>query len=619
MANLVFKKINKMYNARSRALIDFNLEIKDGEFVVLVGPSGCGKSTILRMIAGLEEVTTGEFLVDGKLYNEIEPKNRNIAMVFQNYALYPHLTVYENIAFGLRFMKVNREEIDRRVLETAKLIGVEELLSRKPGKLSGGQKQRVALGRAIIRRPQIFLLDEPLSNLDAQLRVQMRAELSKLHKQLGTTFVYVTHDQVEAMTMATKIVVLKNGVTQQIGTPKQIYDEPQNVFVSTFIGNPPMNILHADLLLENGKAVLSVTPKIKIHLPDNKLMELNDPKYIGEKVLLGLRPNSLYFIAHPEANRENEIIGTIALFENYGSETIYYLKVEGLKEHLIVSAPSFFEHEIDKKVAVYVDPQKIHLFDKKSTEKILGVPPVNVIHNLTLEQENSLLHVHIGNHALSFDAMNRLVHPEAIGQTISVGIKPEHMSLTPSENAFAIKGTVAHVVPLNENLGIFLHVYGIEERIALYVPKATNLAVGDPLTVYVHPEDIILYDEKLNRLLARIPLSENRFDVTLSNEGKDVLLLGKAHKLPNSLGSNGLAQIKIVPANIQMTKKHAKSGISLKALILDADPLGEETVIYCKLKGYPEYFTAIVHREFDMHLNPQVILFIPYENVVKVA
>lgn len=245
MAQLSFKNIYKKYNHDVTIVKDLNLEVNDGEFIVLVGPSGCGKSTTLRMIAGLEEISDGDFYIDGKRVNDITPKDRDIAMVFQNYALYPHMSVYENMAFGLKLRKYSKEEIDQRVQRAAKILGLEQYLSRKPKALSGGQRQRVALGRAIVRNAKVFLMDEPLSNLDAKLRVQMRAEITKLHKQLQTTTVYVTHDQIEAMTMATRLVVLKDGIIQQVGTPTEVYENPENVFVGGFIGSPGMNFSKA--------------------------------------------------------------------------------------------------------------------------------------------------------------------------------------------------------------------------------------------------------------------------------------------------------------------------------------------------------------------------------------
>ena len=269
MANLSLSHVNKVYDNGFEAVKDFNLEIEDKEFIIFVGPSGCGKSTTLRMIAGLEDISSGELKIDGKVMNDVEPKDRDIAMVFQNYALYPHMTVFDNMAFGLKLRKLPKEEIKEKVVHAAKILDLEHLLDRKPSALSGGQRQRVAMGRAIVRNPKVFLMDEPLSNLDAKLRVQMRQEISKLHRQLGTTIIYVTHDQTEAMTLGTRIVVMKDGVVQQIDTPYNLYNKPKNIFVAGFIGSPQMNLLDAICKVKDDEAYLEVGNN-KINLPKER-------------------------------------------------------------------------------------------------------------------------------------------------------------------------------------------------------------------------------------------------------------------------------------------------------------------------------------------------------------
>ena len=281
MATLSLKHIDKIYDNQVQAVFDFNLDIADKEFIVFVGPSGCGKSTTLRMIAGLEDISAGELYIDGQLMNDVAPKNRDIAMVFQSYALYPHMSVYDNIAFGLKIAKVPKDEIDRRVRAVAKAIDIEDYLERKPKALSGGQRQRVALGRAIVREPKVFLMDEPLSNLDAKLRVQMRVEILKIYQQLGTTFIYVTHDQTEAMTMGTRIVVMKDGRIQQVAPPTYLYEHPINKFVAGFIGSPQMNFRNGQLVEEDGKVVLQFSD-MTLPIPDDKAQILKDKNYLGK-------------------------------------------------------------------------------------------------------------------------------------------------------------------------------------------------------------------------------------------------------------------------------------------------------------------------------------------------
>ncbi|HWR10264.1 MAG TPA: sn-glycerol-3-phosphate ABC transporter ATP-binding protein UgpC [Rectinemataceae bacterium] len=290
MAKVELKKIGKVYDGNVRAVSDANIVVNDKEFVVFVGPSGCGKTTTLRMVAGLEDITEGELYIDGKLVNDVPPKDRDIAMVFQNYALYPHMSVYDNMAFGLKIRKIPKAEIDQRVKEAARILDIEKLLDRKPKQLSGGQRQRVAVGRAIVRKPKVFLFDEPLSNLDAKLRVQMRAELIELHDKLQATMIYVTHDQVEAMTMGDKIVVMKDGLVQQIGSPLYMYNNPINKFVAGFIGSPPMNFLTVKVLEEGGKVIID-EGSFKL-IPDAAHEAFLKP-YVGKEVSFGIRPEDL--------------------------------------------------------------------------------------------------------------------------------------------------------------------------------------------------------------------------------------------------------------------------------------------------------------------------------------
>lgn len=369
MASLSLRGVYKVYPGGVTAVSDFNLEIEDKEFIILVGPSGCGKSTTLRMIAGLEEISEGEIYIGDKLVNDVAPKDRDIAMVFQNYALYPHMTVYENMAFGLKLRKTPKDEIKRRVHEAAAILDIEHLLDRKPKALSGGQRQRVALGRAIVREPKVFLMDEPLSNLDAKLRVQMRTEIGKLHQRLQTTFIYVTHDQTEAMTMGTRIVVMKDGFIQQVDTPQALYDTPVNMFVAGFIGSPQMNFIEAELIRTDGGLSLGFGSQ-KIMLPEGKAKNV-DEKYIGKKVVMGIRPENLhddeaYIAAMPGCT----IDAKVDITEMMGAETYLYLDVEGKQFTARVNTRSTAKAGDQIKVAL--DANKIHLFDKDTELAILN-------------------------------------------------------------------------------------------------------------------------------------------------------------------------------------------------------------------------------------------------------
>ncbi len=363
MAGISFKNVEKTYENGVTVIKDLNLDINDKEFVVLVGPSGCGKSTTLRMIAGLESVTAGELYIGDRLINAVPPKDRDIAMVFQNYALYPHMSVYKNMAFALTLLKEKKEVIDEKVHEAAKILGLEEYLDRKPKALSGGQRQRVALGRAMVRNPSVFLLDEPLSNLDAKLRTEMRSQISKLHQRLGTTFVYVTHDQVEAMTMGDRICVMNAGVIQQFDTPQVLYDQPKNLFVAGFIGSPQMNFIDAVVEKEgDGYALKFDQTTISVNRS-----ELAD--YVGKTVVVGVRPEDLHM--EKEYFKGGNTIKTLVdLDEMMGSETLLYLAYEDAK--IIAKVPSPCPVHTGDEVELAINTDRIHVFDKETEEAIFN-------------------------------------------------------------------------------------------------------------------------------------------------------------------------------------------------------------------------------------------------------
>lgn len=370
MASISLRHIYKIYPGDVTAVKDFNLEIEDKEFIILVGPSGCGKSTTLRMIAGLEEISKGELYIGDRLVNDVPPKDRDIAMVFQNYALYPHMTVYKNMAFGLELRKTPKDEIEKRVREAARVLDIEHLLDRKPKALSGGQRQRVALGRAMVRNPAVFLLDEPLSNLDAKLRTSMRTEITKLHLKLGTTFIYVTHDQTEAMTMGDRIVVMKDGIVQQVDTPQNLYDFPVNMFVAGFIGSPQMNFVDAKLEKEGNTYYVDISGD-KVALPAEKVKAGELDKYVGKAVKAGVRPEDIKddpeFLA---AHTDSALTATVEVSELMGSEIYLYLDYKGNKMTARVAPTSKARNGATVKVAF--DSHKIHLFDVESELAILN-------------------------------------------------------------------------------------------------------------------------------------------------------------------------------------------------------------------------------------------------------
>lgn len=375
MSEIALRNVCKQFDEAHYGVKDFNLDIHDKEFVIFVGPSGCGKSTTLRLIAGLEEITDGELWIDGQLCNYLEPKERDMSMVFQNYALYPNMTVYGNLAYALKIRKVPKEEIDRRVKEVAKILEIDSLLKRRPAALSGGQKQRVAIGAAIIRKPKAFLMDEPLSNLDAKLRFQMRVELQKLHKELDATIIYVTHDQTEAMTLGTKIVVMKDGVIQQVDTPENIYHYPVNYFVAGFIGAPSMNFFECEARIENGKTELifvgpGKTKKLILSGLNERVVR---EKYIGKRVILGIRPEDIYEyedarqkgFADSTVNMEEMIVNR----ELLGAEVILYFDEQN-RTHA-VKLPPENQTRVGEFIKLCLDTSRIHIFDKETEANIL--------------------------------------------------------------------------------------------------------------------------------------------------------------------------------------------------------------------------------------------------------
>ena len=368
MASISLEHIKKVYPGNVEVISDLNLEIRDKEFIILVGPSGCGKSTTLRMIAGLEEISGGKLRIGDRVVNDVAPKDRDIAMVFQSYALYPHMTVYKNMAFALTLRKVPKDEIDRKGHEAAKLLDIEHLLNRKPKALSGGQRQRVALGRAMVRNPAVFLLDEPLSNLDAKLRTQMRTEISKLHKKLGTTFVYVTHDQTEAMTMGDRIVVMKDGVIQQFDTPQNLYSSPCNLFVAGFIGSPQMNFIDA-VVSREGDGYAVEFCGFRIPLPLGKTMNADMAPYVGKTVILGVRPEDFHVEeAFLDMSKESVLSADVEIAELMGAEIYLYLQCGD--QRLTARVPSRTKAGRGDHIRIALDRNRFHLFDKE-TEQVI--------------------------------------------------------------------------------------------------------------------------------------------------------------------------------------------------------------------------------------------------------
>ncbi len=511
MASLSLRHIYKVYAGGVRAVSDFNLEIDDKEFIVFVGPSGCGKSTTLRMIAGLEDISSGELYIGDRLVNDVEPKDRDIAMVFQNYALYPHMTVYDNMAFGLRLRHVPAKEIDEKVQEAASILGIQHLLSRRPKALSGGQRQRVALGRAIVREPQVFLLDEPLSNLDAKLRVQMRTEITKIHHRLATTFIYVTHDQTEAMTMGTRIVVMKDGIVQQVDTPTTLYDNPANLFVACFLGSPQMNIFKARLVEENGNVYALIGDTNKVLIPKTRAQRIIDKSVIGKDVLLGIRPEDVHYEqALVESHPECVIDATVDVIENLGNETILYLNIDGKEDYTISRVNSRYTFTQGEQVRMYLATDHAHLFDPDTELTLMGVPDYNLIPAQLVAIEDTLAVV-FGDTCIKLpeSVTKRMIDKTAINGDVMLGIPPKALKSESEEGDIAINGTAEFSDDYPRFRAVYSTIAGYDNYLIAQRPLDMPFSGGKPLTSYVSPDAIQLFKADGERLLADMNVTDN--------------------------------------------------------------------------------------------------------------
>ena len=485
MAKVKLENVYKVYEGGVRAVNDFNLDIPDKEFVVFVGPSGCGKSTTLRMIAGLEEITQGKLYIDDEVMNDVESKNRDIAMVFQNYALYPHMTVFQNMAFGLKLRHTPKEEIEKRVKNAAEILEISELLTRKPKALSGGQRQRVALGRAIVREPKVFLLDEPLSNLDAKLRVQMRSEITKLHEKLKTTFIYVTHDQTEAMTMGSRIVVMKDGFIQQVDSPVALYNDPANLFVATFLGSPQMNILNAKLGKDGGvltATLIDAEAKPTLKFSNLKTKELINDSYIGKEVKFGIRPEAI------KVDEKGNIEGIIDVVEQLGDETLYYCQIPGINGNVIVKAPFKGRVKTKEKIRLTFDMEAAYLFDKDTTNSILGVRTYNSF-KATFQEDGII----IGKNKveLPLDLKNKVLST-AFGKELQLVANVNEISVKPLKDSIKLPIKIAFTEDKTDYVAAFFKVEGLDE---FFVMK---LKLDQPVNVdciYMPVKNMKIYDE----------------------------------------------------------------------------------------------------------------------------
>jgi multiple sugar transport system ATP-binding protein len=600
MADVTLRHVYKVYDGGVRAVNDFDLEIKDKEFVVFVGPSGCGKSTTLRMIAGLEEITAGQLYIDGQLMNEVEPKNRDIAMVFQSYALYPHMTVYDNMAFGLKLRHTPREEIDRRVRAAAEILEISELLTRKPKALSGGQRQRVALGRTIVRDPKVFLLDEPLSNLDAKLRVSMRSEITKLHEKLETTFIYVTHDQTEAMTMGNRIVVMKDGFIQQADTPITLFEDPCNLFVATFLGSPQMNIIDAELFMDgkNLKAKLNGLDNMVVTFPDIKAKQLANKKYIGQKVLLGIRPE------HVRPN-EGDLKAFIEVVEHLGDESILYCKMENRKDPFIIKIPFNSKIHANEEINVAFNMDHIYMFDADTHKAIMGIPHEDEI---PVRINNNLMQVGEQEVALEKTFTNHLLD-SAFDNDIRLAIKPDYVSLTKpvKENEFEI-GLANNVIKLGEQELIVdqnhlarLYDKVFEEKMVMTI-KGHDISLAKVDDAYL-----------LKAVTKEVTIKDGLMNASFILKGLEQPLLAKGITAQDI--KEGEEVDIYVPMEAIDVHPEEKLALALKGKFEFVEQKTDYQAVYFSLKGVEGYFAIKVANGEKVELGKEVELYLPYQRI----
>ncbi len=619
MAGLRLKHIYKVYQGGVRAVNDFNLDIKDKSFVVLVGPSGCGKSTTLRMVAGLESITSGQLYIDDTLVNDVESKNRDIAMVFQSYALYPNMTVYQNMGFSLKLRHVKPKEIDEKVKKAAEILEISDLLDRKPKELSGGQRQRVALGRAIVREPNVFLLDEPLSNLDAKLRVQMRTEITKLHEKLQTTFIYVTHDQTEAMTMGDTIVVMNKGFIQQADAPVTLFEDPTNLFVATFLGSPQMNIVECSLVEEKGKigVVLEDVKENTIWLREETAKQIrNSGLSFEKKYLFGIRPDYIEM-------SDKGIAAKVEVVEQLGDETIIYCKIANHNANIVVKAPLVTHVKSQDEIHLSFNNKRVYLFDKDSEHSLIGMPSYNRIPCKVMDKV-----IKVGEEEVAVDDvyMSHLLS-KAYEDGNFLAVKPEHVSLEKNEGNTPLKVTVDFLEERTNYNIVYSKINGVNNYLIFRANKDRDLKPGQQIDAYLPLDRTLIFDKDANSLYSREELFVNEAEakVTTNKNGQREVQIKGGEKLvyPSLEVEDGdykfiLKQDKAEAIlnkklNKELKKEHVnvKKGEFLSVSCYDEEPQQNINMVYVKIKGFNEFVTIVIPNEFSVYKMPKFKIKVP--------
>ena len=620
MAGLKLKHIYKVYQGGVRAVNDFDLEFKDKSFVVLVGPSGCGKSTTLRMIAGLESITSGQLYIDNVLVNDVESKNRDIAMVFQSYALYPHMSVYQNMGFSLKLRHEKAKVIREKVLKAAEVLEISDLLDRKPKELSGGQRQRVALGRAIVREPNVFLLDEPLSNLDAKLRVQMRTEITKLHEKLQTTFIYVTHDQTEAMTMGDMIVVMNKGFIQQADAPVTLFEDPANLFVATFLGSPQMNIIKSDLVKDGDKIGVkleSVDENVVWLRNETAKQIINSNLSLDKQYLFGIRPDHITL-------DKSGIKAHVEAVEQLGDETIIYVTIEGHKGNVVMKAPLTTSVNVQDDIYIKFNVERVYLFDIDSEHSLIGMPSYNKIPCIVHGNQ-----IHIGKDTvvdLDEEYVSHLLD-SAFDVERKLAIKPEHIEFEKGEYNSEVKVKVEFIEPRTNYNIVYSTIDGVDPYLVFRVNKDRKVEAGKEMTIYLPLDHTYIYDDNDDSLYSREIVFPNLAKAKVkTKDGKtSVAIAGGQTLVYDDLGvADGDYQFKLRQdkCEVVFTKKLAKameeevltsaeSGKFLTVSCYDEEPQHQLNTIFVKIDGFAEYVTLSIKNNFSVYKMPKFKIAVP--------
>ena len=619
MAGLKFKHIYKVYSGGVRAVNDFDLEFKDKSFVVLVGPSGCGKSTTLRMIAGLESITSGQLYIDNVLVNDVESKNRDIAMVFQSYALYPHMSVYQNMGFSLKLRHEKPKVIREKVLKAAEILEISDLLDRKPKELSGGQRQRVALGRAIVRDANVFLLDEPLSNLDAKLRVQMRTEITKLHEKLQTTFVYVTHDQTEAMTMGDMIVVMNKGFIQQADAPVTLFEDPANLFVATFLGSPQMNIIKSDLVQDGDKIGVKlegIDENIVWFKNETAKQIINSNLSFDKQYLFGIRPDHISLA-------KSGIKAHVEAVEQLGDETIIYVAIENHKGNVVIKAPLTTSVEVNDDVFLKFDVNRVYLFDIDSEHSLIGMPSYNKIPCTVVNKT-----IYLGKSTtmeLDDEFASHLLD-SAFNVPRYLAIKPEHIEFEKSEYNSEVKVKVEFVEQRTNYNIAYATIEGVDPYLVFRAAKDRKIEIGQEMSVYLPLDHTLIYDDNDDSHVSREYVFPNAAKAKVSKKDNKTIIsiAGGQTLIYDDLDveeGNYKFLLKQDKAEVVFNRKIAKTLEDVRTSVepnkfltvscYDEEPQHQLNTIFVKINGFSEYVTLSIKNNFSVYKMPTFKIAVP--------